>query len=142
MAEHDAIFGGEHSAHYYFRDFWGADTGMLAALRVPSEQSAMPDRPLSRIRTVSDSDGLCPIRRASDPRVADQQMIMDRVAARRSLITASKIWNSEKNGLSLARTVGQHTTEQHRAAAQAQCRSRHLETMETLRDETLGLIRA
>lgn len=34
MAEHDAIFGGEHSAHYYFRDFWGADAGMLAALHV------------------------------------------------------------------------------------------------------------
>ena len=34
MAEHDAIFGGEHSAHYYFRDFWGADTGMLAGLHV------------------------------------------------------------------------------------------------------------
>ncbi len=36
MAEHGAIFGGEHSAHYYFRDFWGADTGMLAALNVLS----------------------------------------------------------------------------------------------------------
>ena len=34
MAERNAIFGGEHSAHYYFRDFWGADTGMLAALHV------------------------------------------------------------------------------------------------------------
>lgn len=34
MAQHDGIFGGEHSAHYYFRDFWGADTGMLAALHV------------------------------------------------------------------------------------------------------------
>ncbi|MFE7353762.1 phosphomannomutase/phosphoglucomutase [Streptomyces sp. NPDC057543] len=34
MAEHGAIFGGEHSAHYYFRDFWNADTGMLAALHV------------------------------------------------------------------------------------------------------------
>nr|WP_300145348.1 phosphomannomutase/phosphoglucomutase [Propionicimonas sp.] len=34
MAEHNAIFGGEHSAHYYFRDFWGADTGMLAGLHV------------------------------------------------------------------------------------------------------------
>ncbi|WP_035801115.1 phosphomannomutase/phosphoglucomutase [Kitasatospora mediocidica] len=34
MAETDAIFGGEHSAHYYFRDFWRADTGMLAALHV------------------------------------------------------------------------------------------------------------
>ncbi|HOB04393.1 MAG TPA: phosphomannomutase/phosphoglucomutase [Propionibacteriaceae bacterium] len=34
MAGHGAIFGGEHSAHYYFRDFWGADTGMLAGLHV------------------------------------------------------------------------------------------------------------
>jgi len=34
MAETDAVFGGEHSAHYYFRDFWGADSGMLAALHV------------------------------------------------------------------------------------------------------------
>ncbi|MDR1432314.1 MAG: phosphomannomutase/phosphoglucomutase [Propionibacteriaceae bacterium] len=36
MAEHGAVFGGEHSAHYYFRDFWGADTGLLAALTVLS----------------------------------------------------------------------------------------------------------
>ncbi len=34
MAVTDAVFGGEHSAHYYFRDFWRADTGMLAALHV------------------------------------------------------------------------------------------------------------
>ncbi|MDK1475722.1 phosphomannomutase/phosphoglucomutase [Streptomyces sp. 549] len=34
MASTGAIFGGEHSAHYYFRDFWNADTGMLAALHV------------------------------------------------------------------------------------------------------------
>ncbi|MEO7588020.1 MAG: phosphomannomutase/phosphoglucomutase [Arachnia sp.] len=34
MAQHNAIFGGEHSAHYYFRDFWFADTGMLAALHI------------------------------------------------------------------------------------------------------------
>ncbi|HET9116845.1 MAG TPA: phosphomannomutase/phosphoglucomutase, partial [Pseudonocardiaceae bacterium] len=34
MAETGAIFGGEHSAHYYFRNFWRADSGMLAALHV------------------------------------------------------------------------------------------------------------
>jgi len=32
MADTGAVFGGEHSAHYYFRDFWGADSGMLAAM--------------------------------------------------------------------------------------------------------------
>ncbi|HEX7352828.1 phosphomannomutase/phosphoglucomutase [Brachybacterium sp.] len=36
MAERDAVFGGEHSAHYYFRDFFFADSGMLAALHVLS----------------------------------------------------------------------------------------------------------
>jgi phosphomannomutase len=34
MARRGAVFGGEHSAHYYFRDFWFADTGMLAAMHV------------------------------------------------------------------------------------------------------------
>ncbi|HKC28644.1 MAG TPA: phosphomannomutase/phosphoglucomutase [Jatrophihabitans sp.] len=34
MAREGAVFGGEHSAHYYFRDFWFADTGMLAAMHV------------------------------------------------------------------------------------------------------------
>jgi phosphomannomutase len=37
MAATGAIFGGEHSAHYYFRDFWGADNGMLAAMHVLAE---------------------------------------------------------------------------------------------------------
>ncbi len=32
MAETDAVFGGEHSGHFYFRDFWRADSGMLAAM--------------------------------------------------------------------------------------------------------------
>ena len=49
MAEHDAIFGGEHSAHYYFRDFWGADTGMLAALHV---LAAGRRAPTGRCRTL------------------------------------------------------------------------------------------
>jgi phosphomannomutase len=34
MARVGAVFGGEHSAHYYFQDFWFADTGMLAAMHV------------------------------------------------------------------------------------------------------------
>ncbi|SPM28539.1 phosphomannomutase/phosphoglucomutase [Mycobacterium terramassiliense] len=51
MADTGAIFGGEHSAHYYFRDFWGADSGMLAALYVLAalgEQDG-PPRPLSEL---------------------------------------------------------------------------------------------
>lgn len=48
MAEHGAIFGGEHSAHYYFRDFWNADTGMLAALHVLAALGGQ-EKPLSEL---------------------------------------------------------------------------------------------
>ena len=48
MAETDAVFGGEHSAHYYFRDFWRADTGMLAALHVLAALGEQ-DRPASEL---------------------------------------------------------------------------------------------
>ncbi|MER3388697.1 MAG: phosphomannomutase/phosphoglucomutase [Microcella sp.] len=48
MAETGAIFGGEHSAHYYFRDFWGADNGMLAAMHLIA-QYGQYDGPLSRL---------------------------------------------------------------------------------------------
>jgi phosphomannomutase len=48
MARTGAIFGGEHSAHYYFRDFWRADTGMLAALHVLAALGEQ-DGPLSEL---------------------------------------------------------------------------------------------
>ncbi|WP_435199683.1 phosphomannomutase/phosphoglucomutase [Janibacter sp. GS2] len=48
MSEHDAVFGGEHSAHYYFRDFWFADTGMLAAMHVLAALGES-DAPLSEV---------------------------------------------------------------------------------------------
>jgi phosphomannomutase len=48
MARTNAVFGAEHSAHYYFRDFYGADSGMLAALHVLAEVGH-GDKPLSAI---------------------------------------------------------------------------------------------
>jgi len=48
MAETDAIFGGEHSGHFYFREFWRADSGMLAALHVLAAL-AETDLPLSEL---------------------------------------------------------------------------------------------
>jgi phosphomannomutase len=48
MAETDAVFGGEHSGHFYFRDFWRADSGMLAALHTLAAL-AETDRPLSQL---------------------------------------------------------------------------------------------
>ncbi len=48
MAETDAVFGGEHSGHFYFRDFWRADSGMLAALHALAAL-AEDSRPLSQV---------------------------------------------------------------------------------------------
>jgi phosphomannomutase len=48
MAEHGAIFGGEHSGHFYFRDFWFADSGMLAGLHTLAALGGQ-DKPLSEL---------------------------------------------------------------------------------------------
>jgi phosphomannomutase len=48
MAETGAVFGGEHSGHFYFRDFWFADSGMLAALHVLAAVGSQ-DAPLSQL---------------------------------------------------------------------------------------------
>ena len=48
MAETGAVFGGEHSGHFYFRDFWFADSGMLAALHVLAALGSQ-DVPLSQL---------------------------------------------------------------------------------------------
>jgi len=48
MARTGAVFGGEHSGHYYFRDFWSADSGMLAALHVMGVLAAS-EQPTSQV---------------------------------------------------------------------------------------------
>ena len=48
MAEHSALFGGEHSAHYYFSEFFNADSGLVAALHVLAAL-AEQDAPLSEL---------------------------------------------------------------------------------------------
>ncbi|MBH5300236.1 phosphomannomutase/phosphoglucomutase [Corynebacterium silvaticum] len=48
MAEHGAAFGGEHSAHYYFSEFFNADSGILAAMHVLAALGGQ-DKPLSEL---------------------------------------------------------------------------------------------
>jgi phosphomannomutase len=76
MAETGAIFGGEHSAHYYFRDNWRADSGSIAALMV-LEQLSRAGVPLSELRK--------PFERYAqsgeiNTRVDDQNAVIERVA--------------------------------------------------------------
>ena len=136
MAEHNAIFGGEHSAHYYFRDFWGADTGMLAALHVLAAVGHA-DRPLSelvaRFERYAASGEINTL-------VSDQQMIMDRVAA----AFADRGKQDRLDGLTVSgpdwwvNVRPSNTEPLLRLNVEAASR----ETMEALREETLGLIRA
>jgi phosphomannomutase len=76
MAETNAIFGGEHSAHYYFRDNWRADSGCIASLLV-LEQLSRAGIPLSELRK--------PFERYAasgeiNSRVEDPSAVIDRVA--------------------------------------------------------------
>ncbi len=78
MAETGAIFGGEHSGHYYFRDNYRADSGLIAAL-VILEQLSMTSEPLSQLRI--------PLERYSasgerNTRVSDPQHVIEAIAAR------------------------------------------------------------
>ena len=76
MASENAVFGGEHSAHYYFRDFWGADTGVLAALHV-LEQLRSSTEPLSVLAARFDG-----YQRSGEinSTVTDHRVAMERVA--------------------------------------------------------------
>jgi len=48
MRENNAIFGGEHSGHFYFRDFWFADSGLIALLTV-LEVVSQENKPVSQL---------------------------------------------------------------------------------------------
>lgn len=80
MAETNAIFGGEHSGHFYFRDFWRADSGMLAALHVLAALGETPPgTPCSQFlagysRYVASGE--------INTRVSDQRAVVDALRAR------------------------------------------------------------
>src|SRR5947207_2142382 len=80
MAETDAVFGGEHSGHYYFRENYRADSGLIAAVVALGELSSS-DEPLSAL--------LSPFRKYFDSgeintKVSDQHGTIERIAERLS----------------------------------------------------------
>ncbi|MEA4943595.1 MAG: phosphomannomutase/phosphoglucomutase [Propionicimonas sp.] len=77
MGRYHAIFGGEHSGHYYFRELWGADSGMLAALHVLSLVGHGAEPMSALARTVPHYPGSGELNAA----VADPQAVMRQVAA-------------------------------------------------------------
>ncbi|MEV0035578.1 phosphomannomutase/phosphoglucomutase [Streptomyces sp. NPDC050804] len=138
MAETGAIFGGEHSAHYYFRDFWNADTGMLAALHVLAALGGQ-DGPLSEL--VSSYDryaGSGEINSTVDDQTA-------RTAAVREAFTGREgVTFDELDGLTVTGTewwfnLRPSNTE---PLLRLNVEARDEVTMTKIRDEALTLIRA
>ena len=76
MAETGAVFGGEHSGHYYFRDNWRADSGLIAAM-VVLEQLSRSDVPLSELRRPFDRYAASG---EINSTVADPQAVIEQVA--------------------------------------------------------------
>jgi phosphomannomutase len=141
MARTGAVFGGEHSAHYYFRDFWFADTGMLAALHVLAALGEQ-DRPLADI---AHSYERYAASGEINSTVEDQASVVDRV---RAWAQAGKASIDELDGLTVGapesdgnawwfNVRASNTEPLLRLNVEASDR----ETMTRIRDEVLGLIR-
>ncbi|KRF40539.1 phosphomannomutase/phosphoglucomutase [Terrabacter sp. Soil810] len=142
MARAGAVFGGEHSAHYYFRDFWYADTGMLAAMHVLAALGEQ-DGPLSELcdeyeRYVASGE--------INSTVTDQAAVVEQVRAWAQVRGAG---TDELDGLTVTSPEGDvpmwwfnvrasNTEPLLRLNVEAADR----ETMQDVRDELLALIRS
>jgi phosphomannomutase len=138
MAESDAVFGGEHSGHFYFRDFWFADSGMLAALHVLAALGAT-DRPLSELlaqyaRYMATGE--------INSEVADQAAASARVAA--AFAGQPGVTTDELDGLTVSApdwwfNVRPSNTE---PLLRLNAEASDAATLGKIRDEVLGIIRA
>jgi phosphomannomutase len=138
MAETDAIFGGEHSGHFYFRDFWRADSGMLAALHALAAL-AEQDAPLSEV--------LAPYSRhvASgeiNSEVADQQGMLERLE--KEWASRPGVTTDHLDGLSVLHddwwfNVRASNTE---PLLRLNAEGEDDQTMTRIRDEVLAMIRS
>ncbi|MFE5770869.1 phosphomannomutase/phosphoglucomutase [Streptomyces sp. NPDC056485] len=138
MARSGAIFGGEHSAHYYFKDFWNADTGMLAALHVLAALGGQ-DGPLSGL--VSSYD-----------RYAGSGEINSTVADQAGRLAAVKAAYGSAEGITLDELDGLTATSADwwfnlRASnteplLRLNVEARDPRTLAKVRDEVLSLVRA
>jgi len=137
MADTDAIFGGEHSGHFYFRGFWRADSGMLAALHTLAAL-AESDKALSEL--------LAPYSRhvASgevNSEVANQQAVLDRI---------EQIWGGREgvtvdhlDGLTVAHADWWFNVRPSNTEPLLRLNAEGVDepTMTKVRDEALGVIR-
>ncbi|NCA07428.1 MAG: phosphomannomutase/phosphoglucomutase [Micrococcales bacterium] len=139
MADTNAIFGGEHSAHYYFRDFWGADNGMLAAMHVLAEFGSQPES-LSAIAKQYNPYFLSgEINSKVQDVAAAKNRVEEAFAARATFdhLDGITVSGSEENGDWWWFNVRASNTE---PLLRLNVESNDQASMEAIRDEVLGLI--
>ncbi len=137
MAETDAIFGGEHSGHFYFRDFWRADSGMLAALHA---LAALAEADVSLSELLAPYDPY-PVSGEINSEVEDPQLVMRQVEA--AYADGAGVTTDRLDGLTVSHTdwtfnVRPSNTE---PLLRLNAEGRDAETMGRMRDEVLTLIR-
>ena len=137
MARTNAVFGGEHSAHYYFRDFWFADTGMLAAMHVLAALGGQ-DRPLSALaeayeRYVASGE----INSTVDDQAARSAAVREHFADRTTAVDELDGLTLDLEGGSWLNVRASNTEPLLRLNVEAPDDA----TMAALRDEALGVIR-
>jgi phosphomannomutase len=137
MAETDAIFGGEHSGHFYFRDFWRADSGMLAALHALAALSES-DGSLSELMAAFDR---YPLSGEINSEVADAAAVTATVAeayAGREGVTVDRLDGLTVSHAEWTFNVRSSNTE---PLLRLNAEGRDRATMERVRDDVLALIR-
>jgi phosphomannomutase len=137
MAETDAVFGGEHSGHFYFRDFWRADSGMLAALHALAAL-AESDVPLSELLA---SYQRYPMSGEINSTVADQAAVLAEL--RTTYAGREGVTLDELDGLTVSHAewtfnVRASNTE---PLLRLNAEGKDADTMARVRDEALAIIR-
>jgi phosphomannomutase len=139
MARTDAVFGGEHSGHFYFRDFWRADSGMLAALHVLAALAQAPEgTTLSSLLTAYERYAASgEINSVVEDQQAATKLVRDAFASRAGVAT------DDLDGLTVSGdtwwfNVRPSNTE---PLLRLNAEARDAATMEALRDEVLALVR-
>ena len=139
MAETDAIFGGEHSGHFYFRDFWRADSGMLAAMHTLAALGSTPEgTTISSLLT--EFERYVASGEINTP-VEDQSAMMELIEA--TFTGNNDVTTDHMDGLTVDGgqwwfNVRPSNTE---PLLRLNVEAREADTMETLRDEVLALMR-
>lgn len=141
MAETNAVFGGEHSGHFYFRDFWRADSGMLAALHTIAALGSAPNgTTLSELLAPFDR---YPMSGEINTEVADQGATMARIRER-MLTRDEPVEIDDLDGVTFTgpnwwcNIRSSNTEPLLRLNVEADDQA----TMEHIRDEILGIMRS